>query len=110
MSSALSDAQALLRHAESSPYVDVDQRRDRATIRRAGARIATLDLESGALTIFLSAELVSPIVAAHPQLRTARDGVRLDVHDSDSLTAGEQLLRWRIGHELFASQWQNASP
>lgn len=108
----LSEAQTLLRDIDTSPHVRVDRRGVDVVIHTAAPNscIARLNTETGTLTVFVSTDMVNPLVEGDPQLHTTRDGVRLDVHDSGSRAAGERLLRWRLELELFGSQWRSASP
>jgi hypothetical protein len=90
----------------------VDRRHGDAALR-SGLRdgpIARLNLRTGALTVFVNADMVRSLVETQPMLRLTRDGVRLDVIDAESRRTGERLIRWRIGLERFGPQMREASP
>jgi hypothetical protein len=107
-----SEAEVLLRRVSRWPYVRVDLRGRDAAIYSGIPEtcVARLDVETGALTVFVSAEDVTPLLETEPLLRVSREGVHLDVHDTGSRTAGERVLRWRIDLERFAPQLRAASP
>jgi hypothetical protein len=109
---ATSDVQALVRRVSLVPSVRVELRAADATIY-SGAHevlVARAGLASGVLTVFVVADLARAVLGSEPLARATRDGVRLEVHDADSLEAGERLIRWRIGLERFGPQWRAASP
>jgi hypothetical protein len=107
-----SEAGALVRRISAWPFVRVELRGEDAAVH-SGVRdtfIARLDLGTGALTVFVLADLVRSLVASEPLVRATRDGVRLAVRDPSSREAGERLIRWRIDLERFSPQLREASP
>jgi hypothetical protein len=107
-----SDPRALLRGISVSPFVRVDLHGDHATVRTRvrDTRIARLNVETGALTVFAVVAMARSVVRTQPQLRLTRDGVSVHVSDPDSRTAAERLIRWRIDVERFGPQLHTASP
>jgi hypothetical protein len=108
----LDEARMLVRRISAWPFVRVDLRGDAAAVR-SGVRdtfIARLDLRTGALTVFVLADMVDRLVATEPLLRVTCDGVRLDVSDAATRRAGERVIRWRIDLERFSPQLREASP
>jgi hypothetical protein len=108
----LTEAEALLRRVRIWPYVRVDVRGNQAAIYSGLPEtcVASLNLETDALTVFVGAEEGTPLVEAEPLLRRTSEGVHLGVHDTGSRTAGERALRWRIDLERFGPQLRAASP
>jgi hypothetical protein len=108
----LSQARVLVRRVSLWPSVRVELRGDDAALySRAGDTfVAQVGLATGALTVFVIADLAHSVVLVEPLARVTRDGVGLDVRDADSLQAGERLIRWRIDLERSGPQWREASP
>jgi hypothetical protein len=106
------EAEVLLHCVSKWPYVRVDVQGDDAGINSGIPRtcVARLRVDTGALTVFVSAEEVTTLLATEPLIRRSSEGVYLGVHDTDSRTAGERLLRWRLDLERFAPQLRAASP
>jgi hypothetical protein len=109
---ARSEVAVLVRRISLWPFVRVELRGDDAAVH-SGVRdtsIARLNLGTGALTIFVIADMVRSLVQTEPLLRMTREGVRIDVSDIESRKAGERLIRWRIDLERFGPQLREASP
>ncbi|HWI74991.1 MAG TPA: hypothetical protein VNT55_23720 [Baekduia sp.] len=110
--SPVASAPELIRRVRQWPFLRVDLRGDDAALHSGlrDALVARLDLLTGALTVFVAADLARPLVATEPLLRLGRGGVDLAVVDDDSRRAAERLIRWRIDLERFGVQLREASP
>ena len=106
------EAHALVARVGLWPFVRVDVQGDHAALHSGGrdACIASLDLVTGALTAFVPTGLRDSLVRTEPLVRLARDGVRVDVVDAESIRTGERLIRWRLDLERFGGQLLDASP
>jgi hypothetical protein len=94
------------------PFVRVDLQHDGAALHSGGrdTLIARLNLLTGALTVFVIADMGRSLVTTEPLLRLTRDGVQVEVVDEDSRKAGERLICWRTDLERFGAQLREASP
>jgi hypothetical protein len=99
-----------LHHLDSWPYLHIERRTDCAIMRTHDLVVGTLNLVMHALSVNLPADAVGPRLASHPLLRRTTDGIGVHVTDSESRTAAETLLRWRVDLEPFAPQLRAASP
>lgn len=106
------DALALIGRVRRWPFARVEAQGACTTIHSGAgdAAIARLDLATGALEVFVAADLARLLARSEPHARATRDGVRLDVRDADSGAAGERVLRWRIDRVRFGPQLRDASP
>jgi hypothetical protein len=106
------DALALVSRVRLWPFARVEAQGACTTIHSGAgdACIARLDLTTGALAVFVAADLARLLARSEPRARATRDGVRLDVRDADSGAAGERMLRRRIDLVRFGPQLAEASP
>jgi hypothetical protein len=104
------EVEELLHHLDSWPYLHIERRTDCAILRMRDLVVGTLNLVMHALSVNVSPDAVGPILERDPRLRRTTDGVSVHVTDSESRTAAETLLRWRVDLERFAWQLRDASP
>jgi hypothetical protein len=104
------EGEELLHHLDSWPYLHIERWTDCAILRMRDLVVGTLNLVVHALSVNVSPDAVGPILERDPLLRRTADGVSVHVTDSESRTAAEALLRWRIDLERFAPQLRDASP
>jgi hypothetical protein len=100
----------LLHHLGSWPYLHIERRTDRAMLRMRDLVVGTLNLVTDALSVNVPPDAVGPMLESDPRLRRTTDGVGVHVTDSESRTAAETLVRWRVDLERFAPQLDAASP
>jgi hypothetical protein len=108
----LSEAHELVRRVSRWPSVRVESNGLEAAVHSnpGGARVARLNLLTGALTGFAVGDMESSLLATESRLRVTRDGVHLEVVDPDSREAGERLIRWLVDLQRFGPQLGEASP
>jgi hypothetical protein len=72
--------------------------------------VGTPEPRDAPLSVNVPPDAVGPRLASDPLLRRTTARVGVHVTDSESRTAAETLLRWRVGLERFAPQLRAASP
>jgi hypothetical protein len=104
------EVEELLHHLDSWPYLHIERRTDCAILRTRDLVVGTLNLAMHAVSVNVPPDAVGPMLESDPLLRRTTDGVGVRVTDSESRTAAETLLRWRVDLERFAPQLGAASP
>jgi hypothetical protein len=100
----------LLHRLECWPHLGLERCGACVTLRVRDDVIGVLNLETCALTAYVPAEMVSPLLENDPQLRGTSDGASVHVTDAETRRAAESLMRWRIELERFGPQLREASP